>query len=104
MKKENKKKELSARSSLFFIFYFVTFHLIIVAVYLILVTAQKMKFSTKDFFSKCDQIRRKLQIWSRLLKKSLMEHFIFCALSYVILLLVTCFSVVLSFCMLVVTS
>ena len=23
-------------------------------------TAQKMKFSIKDFFSKCDQIRRKL--------------------------------------------
>ena len=26
----------------------------------------------KDFFSKCDQIRRKLRIWSHLLKKSLM--------------------------------
>ena len=33
-------------------------------------TAQKMKFSIKDFFSKCDQIRRKLRIWSHLLKKS----------------------------------
>ena len=42
-------------------------------------TAQKMKFSIKDFFSKCDQIRRKLPIWSHLLKKSLMENFIFCA-------------------------
>ena len=42
-------------------------------------TAQKMKFSIKDFFSKCDQIRRKLQIWSHLPKKSLMENFIFCA-------------------------
>ena len=41
-------------------------------------TVQKMKFSIKDFFSKCDQIRRKLYIWSRLLKKSLMENFIFC--------------------------
>ena len=30
-----------------------------------------------DFFSKCDQIRRKLRIWSHLLKKSLMENFIF---------------------------
>ena len=30
-----------------------------------------MKFSIKDFFSKCDQIRRKLRIWSHLLKKSL---------------------------------
>ena len=38
-----------------------------------------MKFSIKDFFSKCDQIRRKLQIWSHLLKKFLMENFIFCA-------------------------
>ena len=38
---------------------------------------KKMKFSTKDFFSKCDQIRRKLRIWSLLLKKSLMENFIF---------------------------
>ena len=40
-------------------------------------TTQKMKFSFKDFFSECDQIRRKLQIWSQLLKKSLMENFIF---------------------------
>ena len=40
-----------------------------------------MKFSIKDFFSKCDQIRRKMQIWSNLLKKSLMENFIFCAVS-----------------------
>ena len=43
----------------------------------VLNTAEKMKFSNKDFFSKCDQIRRKLQIWSHLLKKSLMENFIF---------------------------
>ena len=42
-------------------------------------TAQKMKFSIKDFFSKCNQIRRKLRIWFHLLKKSLMENFIFCA-------------------------
>ena len=26
--------------------------------------AQNMKFFIKDFFSKCDQIRRKLRIWS----------------------------------------
>ena len=31
-------------------------------------TAQKTKFSIKNFFSKCDQIRR----------KSLMENFLFC--------------------------
>ena len=41
-------------------------------------TSQKMKFSIKDFLSKGDQIPRKLQIWSHLLKKSLMENFIFC--------------------------
>ena len=29
-------------------------------------------------FSKCDQIRKKFQIWSHLLKKSLTENFIFC--------------------------
>ena len=45
------------------------------------VTAQKMKFSIKNFFSKCDQIRSFLQIWSHLLKKSVMENFIFCAVS-----------------------
>ena len=32
-----------------------------------------MKFSIEDFFSKFDQV------WSHLLKKSLMENFIFCA-------------------------
>ena len=42
---------------------------------------KKKKFSIKDFFSKCDQIRRKLQIWYHLQKKSLMENFIFCAVS-----------------------
>ena len=36
-------------------------------------------FSIKDFFSKCNQIRSFLQIWSHLLKKCLMESFIFCA-------------------------
>ena len=42
-------------------------------------TTQKMRFSIKDSFSKCDQIRKKLWIWSHLLKKSLMGNFIFCA-------------------------
>ena len=42
-------------------------------------TAQKMKFSIKDLFSKCDQIRRKLRIWLHLLNKSLMENSTFCA-------------------------
>ena len=44
------------------------------------ITGQKVNFSIKDFFSKCDQIRRKQQIWSHLLKKSLMEKFILCAM------------------------
>ena len=39
-----------------------------------------MKFSVKDFFSKCDQIRSKPLIWSHLLKKSLIENFIFRAM------------------------
>ena len=38
-----------------------------------------MNFSIKDYFSKCDHIRRKLRIWSQLLKNSLMKNFIFCA-------------------------
>ena len=42
-------------------------------------TAPKMKFSIKDFFSKCDQIRCFLRIRSHLMKKSVMENFIFCA-------------------------
>ena len=43
-------------------------------------TAHKMKFSIKDFFSKCDHICRFLRIWGHLLKKSLMENFIFSAM------------------------
>ena len=34
-----------------------------------------MMFSIKDFFGKYDQIRKKLRIWSDLLKKCLMENF-----------------------------
>ena len=40
-------------------------------------TAQKMKFSIKDFISKYEQIRSFLWICLHLLKKSLMENFIF---------------------------
>ena len=36
-----------------------------------------MKFSIKDFFNKCDQILRKL-------KKSLMENFVFCAVTIIV--------------------
>ena len=38
-----------------------------------------MKFSIKDFFCKCDQIRIFLRIWSHLLNKSFLQNFIFCA-------------------------
>ena len=36
-----------------------------------------MKFSIKDLFSKCDQIRSFVRIWSHLPKKFLMENFFF---------------------------
>ena len=39
-----------------------------------------MSLFIKDFFSKCDQICKKLLIWSHLLKKFLMENFIFCTI------------------------
>ena len=42
-------------------------------------TAEKRKFSIKDFFSNYNQIRSFLQVWLHLLKKSLMENFIFYA-------------------------
>ena len=40
-----------------------------------------MKFSIKDFFNKCDQIRSFLRIWSHLRKKSLIENFFLCAVA-----------------------
>ena len=45
---------------------------------MIMITAQKMKFSSNDLFRKWDRIRRKPRIWSQLLKKSLIKNFIFC--------------------------
>ena len=50
-------------------------------------TAQKMKFCIMDFCSKYDQIRSFLRIWSHLLKKSVMENFIFCAVKSLLLLI-----------------
>ena len=41
----------------------------------------KIKFSVKNFFSKCEQIRIFLQISSHLLKKSMKENFSFCAVT-----------------------
>ena len=42
----------------------------------------KIEFSIKDFFSNCNQIPSFLRIWSHLLNKSLMENFIFGAVSW----------------------
>ena len=36
-----------------------------------------IKFSIKDFFSKCDQIRKKFPIWSHLLEKPYLKHHFF---------------------------
>ena len=41
---------------------------------------KKMKFSTRDFLCKCDQIRSILWIWSHLLKKYLMENHFLCSI------------------------
>ena len=43
---------------------------------------KKMKFPIEYFFSKCDQIRSLPRIWSHLLKKFLMQSFIFCAVMF----------------------
>ena len=42
-------------------------------------TAQKKKFSMKEFLGESDQLRRILRIWSHLLEKSLIENVIFYA-------------------------
>ena len=49
-----------------------------------------MKFSIKDFFSTCEQIHSFLRIWSHLLKKSLIENFIFCAVKVLFLKPILC--------------
>ena len=54
-------------------------HICLTEFWISISTAQNMKFFIKDFFIKCDQIRRTLRIWSHLRKKSLMENFVFCA-------------------------
>ena len=45
------------------------------------ITAQKIKFFFEDFLSKCDKIHSFSRIWSYLLKKFLMENFIFCTVN-----------------------
>ena len=42
-------------------------------------TTQKTKFPIKDFFNKCEQIRRKMRNCSHLLKKFLTNTSCFCA-------------------------
>ena len=41
-----------------------------------------MKFSVEDLFSKCEEIRSFLRIYSHLLMRSLMENFRFCAMHF----------------------
>ena len=43
------------------------------------ITARKQKFTIKNFFSKYEQIRRKIWICSHLLKKILIRNLFFCA-------------------------
>ena len=52
-------------------------------------TAEKMKFSMKAFFSKCDQIRSLLRIWSHLMK-NVTQNFIFCTVPYSVILYAAC--------------
>ena len=40
-----------------------------------------MKFSIRDFFRKCEQIRSFMRVWSYLLKKFFMKNFIFSAVT-----------------------
>ena len=57
------------------------FYIMLCSLYAI--SLHKKKFSIKDFFTKCDQIRSFLRTWSHLVKKSLMENLTFCAVFFV---------------------
>ena len=81
LRHERVKDEILAKALTFWLFDFLTNYIVRTCFY----TAQKMKFSIKDFFFKCDQIRRKLRIWSHLLKKSAMENLIFCAVLWALI-------------------
>ena len=48
-------------------------------------TAQKMKFYIKDFFSKCDQICRKLQIWSHYQRNLYWKSSLFVVLLFLVI-------------------
>ena len=56
-----------------------------------------MKFSVKDFLSKCDQIHSFQRIWSHLLKKSFMKNVIFCEGLGLLLVLEHCRAFAVSF-------
>ena len=60
-------------------------HLTISGHFVLKTLHKKMKFPIKEFFSKCDQIRSFLRIWSHLLKKSLIEKFIILCIKFQIL-------------------
>ena len=59
--------------------FIVSQHIVVYLQILKALTAQQMKSFIEGLLSKCDQICRRLRIRSHLLKKSLMENFIFCA-------------------------
>ena len=48
-------------------------------------TAEKIKFSVKDFFGKCELIHSLRQTCSHVLKKSLTNDFIFCSVKSLLL-------------------
>ena len=47
------------------------------------ISAQKMNFSVKSFFSKCEHVRIKLRTYSHLLNKSLTKNFTFCVVNII---------------------
>ena len=57
---------------------YIKIRVFLLPVFSLIRTVQKMNFSIKDLFSKCNQIRSFLRIWAHLLKKFLVENFIFC--------------------------
>ena len=71
------KREISVSAYIMFTCYFILCTNYLIWHEVETYTVQKIKFSIKDFFSKRDQIRSFLRIWSYLLKKSLMKNFIF---------------------------
>ena len=58
-------------------------HNIFLSIYLHKSMYQKMNFSVRNFFSKCEHTRIKLRICLHLLNKSLKENFIFCVVNII---------------------